>query len=386
MKKDKIITSLLIFFFYAAPGAIVPIYNLIFRAKGVSIEQIGIMLLIPRILSFFSGSLWAGIADAFRLQKKLLPLAMLLTIPFVVAIYFAQGFISLLIWFCLYSFCFAPLIPLTDNAVLDVMGEQSNDYGKIRVFGAFSWGISAWLAGVVADTYDIYLTLWMYVVFISITIIIALLLPEPPDIEVVPFWRNFRIVTKDWRWIGFLTSAVLSGYGQMLMISYISLFLKDLGSSVTFIGLTATASTLSEVPVFLLAPALLERYDKKRVIQISLAGLFLRCALLAIIKVPFPALFIQALHGLSYAVFWVTSVSYVRDISPSGFHASGQAFLSAMYFGLGGVLGALGGGFLYENLSPQVLFFSGALAAALGFMLITSLSKRNNNSVQELSG
>ena len=370
IKKKYVITSLLIFFFHAAPGTIIPIFNLIFREKGVSLEQIGFLLLMPRIFSIFSSPLWAGIADAFQLHKRLLPLVMALTIPLAGAIYFAQGFVSILIWFSIYSFFFAPLIPLTDNAVLDVMGEHSNDYGKIRVFGAISWGLAAWLAGVVADMYGINLTLWLYVIFISIAMVISLLMPESPQIEVVPFWKSLRIVTKDTRWIGLLSGAIFGGYGQILMINYIALYLRDLGASVSFIGLTTTVSTISEVPIFLLAPRLLERFDKKKVIQVALLGLLLRCALLAVIKVPYPAIFIQMLSSLSYALFWITNVAYVREIVPVGFNASGQALIHGMYMGVGGMLGTLAGGFIYEAIGPSMLFFSGALAAGIGILLV----------------
>jgi predicted MFS family arabinose efflux permease len=60
----------------------------------------------------------------------------------------------------------------------------------------------------------------------------------------------------------------------------------------------------------------------------------------------------------------------VREISPKGFNASGQALFSTMYTGAGGIIGALGGSMLYEYYGPHTLFFSGAIAALIGIVLM----------------
>lgn len=359
----------MILFFYASLGTIVPFFNLVFRSKGLGLEKIGLLMLIPRILSLFSSMLWAGIADNFHLQKKIIPIAMFSALPFVTVVFLADEFQNILIFYCLYSFCFSPLVSLTDNAVLNIVGNK-NDYGKIRVWGSLSWGISAWLTGMLTDQLGMNAILWVFMILMTFAIFFAWKLPEVPIVKHEPYLQNIRVIVKDRKWIVFILISILSGYGLMATVSYLPLYLQDLGASTNLIGLASTVCTLSEIPIFLLSPMLLRRFDKMKIIQVSLIGLIIRCSLYTLIQTPSPAVFIQLLHSISYALFNAVAVSYVREISPSGFSASGQALYKTMLAKVGGVLGALGGSFFYENYGPKVLFLSAALGALTAYILL----------------
>ena len=365
--KNMIIVSLLPFLFYAGAAAVFPYYNLVFRAKGLNLEQIGILLLVPRIFSLFSIMIWGGIADSFNIQKSLLPLALFLTIPFIFLSYHYDHYETILIYYCIYSFCSAPIIALIDNTILDIAGK---DYGIARVWGSVGWGIGSIITGEVAEKFGLVNSLWIYGIFIGLAIIIAFLVPESPKIEAVPFWKNIGFVSQDKHWIGFLLAVTLSGYGLFIISNYSPLFLEDLGASMSFIGLTNLSCILWEIPVFLFTPLLLRKFDRVKLIWVSILAMFLRCALFSIIKTSAPAFYIQMLHAPSYALLFSAGVAFVRDISPKGFSASGQALFSTMYNGAGGIIGALGGSMLYEYYGPQVLFSSGAIAALIGMLLL----------------
>ena len=365
--KHMILVSLLPFLFYAGGAAVFPYYNLIFRAKGLNLEQIGILLLVPRLISLFSIMIWGGIADAFNMQKHLLPLALFITIPFIFLTYHNENYESILIYFCIYSFCSAPVMALIDNTILDVVGKR---FGIARVWGSVGWGVGSIITGAVAEKFGLINSLWIYGICIGLTIIVALMVPDSPKIEAVPFWKNIGFVSQDKRWIGFLLAVMLSGYGLFIISNYSPLFLEDLGASMSFIGLTNLSCILWEIPVFLFTPLMLRKFDKVKLIWLSVFAMFLRCALFAIIKTPMPAFYIQMLHAPAYALLFSAGVDFVREISPKGFNASGQALFSTMYNGAGGIIGALGGSMLYEYYGPHVLFNSGALAALIGLILL----------------
>ena len=366
-KKNKVIASLISFLYYAAAAAIMPYFNLVFRNKGLSIEQIGILILIPRLLSLFSVMIWGAISDTFRLQKFVLPLSMGLTIPFIAATFHFNEYTPVLVYYSIYSFCSAPLAALVDTTIVDLIGD---DYGKARVWGSIGWGLVSIATGHVADSFGLESTLWLYVLLMGIGVVVAFFVPDTPKIESEPFWKNINLIGKDKRWIGFLLTVTLSGYGLQIIANYGPLFLEDLGASVSFIGYTNVTSIIGELPVFFLTPWMLKKFDKTKLIMFSLFCMFLRCGFFAIIKSPQPALFIQMLHALSYALLMSAGVAFVREISPKGFGASGQALFSTMYTGAGGIIAAIGGSILYDYHGPHTLFLSGAIAALLAIAIM----------------
>lgn len=379
-KKAKRNTCAVIYFYYAAVGSLLPFITLLFRAKGLTLDEISLLILIPKILYLFSVMLWAGIGDMFHLQKKLLPIAMLLTLPFLSATFFSENFQAILFFYCLYSFCFSPLLSQTDNAVMNIIGKNKNDYGKIRAWGSVAWGVSAWLVGIVTDIYSLDVILWIFIVVMGLGAVFAWQLPEMPKVKPEPYVKILRGISHDKRWIIFLFVAALAGYGRMVTVSYLSLFLQDLGASISFIGFATTTATIMEIPIFLLSPMILQRFGKMKIIRIALIGLALYCGFYSMLQTPFPALFIQLLNAFTHALFTAAGVSYIREISPKGFSASGQGLYKAIFVGIGGIMGALGGGFFYEKYGPNTLFLSVTIGAVIALLLLFFDSKNKKNS------
>jgi MFS family permease len=94
--RSNLLPSLLYFFYFAASGCITPFLNIFFQAKGISIAQISILGAMPMGLTLVAAPIWAGIADYFGLHRKILPLIIFLTMPFVALMGSANSFFFLL--------------------------------------------------------------------------------------------------------------------------------------------------------------------------------------------------------------------------------------------------------------------------------------------------
>lgn len=369
--------ALLIFFYYAAVGSIAPIYNLLFQAKGFEMAVISYILMVPRVFYVFSGVIWASIADFFRIHRRLLSLAMLLTIPFMIGLRFSSGFLANIILFGLFAFCLTPLIPLTDNAVISILGDDHQKFGTIRFWGAISYGLSALMVGRLTDLFSINIAYWFYVGSILLCAWIAWRLPEQPQYKPIPFWRGVHLVIGEKRWIGFLFASVLMGFGQMLLLNYYSPFMKDIGATNSMIGLSITISTLSEIPIYLYSPRFMKKGTEKICIQVALFVMAVRSFSYAFIHDPEVILWLQLVNGLTYALFWIGAVIYVKNLAPEGFAATSQAFLAAAFFGLGGILGTLGAGQIYAAFGHQVMFIVCGVAGILGWVIFGFLSRNH---------
>jgi len=84
--------------------------------------------------------------------------------------------------------------------------------------------------------------------------------------------------------------------------------------------------------------------------------------------------FTQSLHALSFALFHTAVISYLFAIYKNKHLA--QQFYLGMTYGLGGFIGALYSGYMYEYL-PKYLFLSASVIAFTAFIFLSYHTKQN---------
>jgi|LDZU01.1.fsa_nt_gi PPP family 3-phenylpropionic acid transporter len=361
--------SLIIFFFYSSAGALFPIFNLLFQEKGFTIAAISYLLVIPNLFNLFAGPLWASIADIFNIHKRVLTLTMALTIPFIIALNFTKSYSGTMVIFSLFAFSFAPLLTMTDNAVLNILGNDQHQFGRIRVWGSISYGLSAWLVGLLTDHYGINIAYWISALAMVVTIIITWNLPTKPAVKTPSFWDNFYHLMKDKSWLFFLAGVFMAGYGQSLIMGYFPALIKDLGAKNSLIGLAIYISAISEIPIMIFSPYFFKKISLKKLFLISFFALILRNLGYILFGNMIPIIFTQLLHGLTSSLFWITAILYARSIAPEGLKATSLAILGAIYYGLAGLTGSFLGGQIYSKFGPIVMFQTGLLLAFIGTLI-----------------
>ena len=367
--------SLLFFFYFAATGSVTPFLNVFYQDKGLSIPQISILGALPMGLTLLAAPVWAGIADYFGLHRKILPLIMFLSIPFMVLIGFFNTFWTLLVVVILYGICSSPIMSLSDNSVLSFLGSERSRYGHLRLWGSIGWGLSGWLTGVFMECMGPTVAFTAFVILMALGGWMAMQMPEPDLEKGDPYWTNLGKVIRDNRWISFLLGSFLAGTAFMFISNYFFIFLKDLGAPSGLQGLTVASSIILELPFFIFSANLIKKVSARGLILFSFIVLILRLLLSSLLKNPYWGVLVNMLHGPFYSTFWAGAVNYARDIAPRGLGASAQALFAASFFGLGGVMGALLGGVLFEQFSPSVMFQVGAGLTLIGLILFARLGR-----------
>jgi uncharacterized membrane protein YraQ (UPF0718 family) len=146
----------------------------------------------------------------------------------------------------------------------------------------------------------------------------------------------------------FLLALVILAFGQVIVESLIFLyFADDLGSSYTLMGWTVVLTVLFEIPVFAIADQLLERCGSPPLLLLSMFCYIVRVVGYSLIPnghVVY-ALFLEPLHGVTYACSQTTVVDFVARHMPVGAEATGQGLIY-MFRGGGAILGLLIGGWV----------------------------------------
>lgn len=373
--RSNLLPSLLYFFYFAASGCITPFLNIFFQAKGISIAQISILGAMPMGLTLVAAPIWAGIADYFGLHRKILPLIMFLTMPFVALMGSANSFLLLLPTIIFYGLCNSPIMSLSDNSVLSYMGADRHYYGHVRLWGSISWGLMGWLSGILIERLGPNIAYVGFMVFMSLEVLVALKMPEPEFVKGVPYWDNLGRVIKDNRWVAFLVGSFLAGTAFMFITNFFYIFLKDMGAPSSLTGLSVASSTILEIPFFIYSAALIKKVSARGLIIFSFFILILRLLLTSLLQNPYWGIAVNMLHGPFFSTYWAGAVNYAREIAPHGLGASAQALFAASFFGLGGIVGALLGGWLFTRFGPPVMYQTGAGLTLLGLIIFFWLGK-----------
>ena len=355
--------------YYAAVACLVPFMTLYYQEKGLTGGQIGILAGIIPLITLASSPFWSGVADATRRHKAVLLLTIAGLWSAVLLLFFVDGFGPMLGAVVLYAVFVGPIVPLVDNAVLNLLGERKADYGKVRVWGAVGWGVAATLLGPVLERAGLAWSFYGFLGFMALCFAAAALLPMGVPVDSVrhAYRAGLAILLRRGRFLLLLFVALVYGIGMGILLSYQFLYLEQLGASRTLMAMTLTLSTLSEVPFWFLSGPIMARYGVNRMIAFALVATTVRFFALALMGAPWLALPISLLHGPSFAVMWAAGVADADSVAPRGLGATAQGLFSGMLLGLGAAIGGFVGGPAYEAIGFQRLF------AILGWMTTGAL-------------
>ena len=360
------------FAFFSASGSFGPFINAYYQQSGITLQQVGLLASLPMLIMLFANPLWALMADAFRLHGYLLPMSMLLTVPAAWLLTHVDGFWALAGIIMMYAFCLAPIVSLGDYTIMEELGEARYQYGRLRVWGAVGYGLAAWYGGYLMEYVGIQRSVLIFMTMMILGAFIATRLPRPRMLVTNPFWINLRILTTDRRWYSFLGSVFLAGIGFSVINNYLILHMRTLGAGEGLFGLSIAVAALSELPIFFFSNLILHRWSPRGLIGIAFGALVVRLLLISVMHDPWIAVAIQLLHGLSFSAIWTAGVSYVSEIAPPGLGASAQSLFGATLFSLSGILGAYGGGLIYQQWGAAILFQAAAVFVVCGGLVFFS--------------
>jgi PPP family 3-phenylpropionic acid transporter len=83
----------------------------------------------------------------------------------------------------------------------------------------------------------------------------------------------------------------------------------------------------------------------------------------------------QLMHAVTFGVHHSASMSLVREWFPGQAQARGQALYTMASYGLGGSLGGMATGWIWETFSPEATFMVAVAFASLGGVVAARAAK-----------
>lgn len=364
------------FFYFAAGACLSPFLALYYAQNGMSASQIGLLSGLLPLVTLVSAPLWGGLADATRRHRPVLLLAMAGSIVAVIALSQTSGLRWLILLVILNAFFMAPVIPLIDNTVLTMLGDRKSLYGRQRIGGAFGWGLIAPVAGWLIDRAGMSAAFGGYALLMLGCLVTVAGLPIERASGRGSYWRGVMALLRNGPWVIFLASILIGGLVLSIEMSFLFLYMEQLGASKTLMGIVLAVSTISELPVWFFADRLIERLGTRKVLALSLLACGAQGFGYSLMVDPLVALPIQLLHGMAFSASWAAGVALSGEIAPKGMGATAQGVFSGVSWGVRAMLGSVLGGLLFEHFGPATAFRWGGVAALVGIGFLWVASRR----------
>jgi PPP family 3-phenylpropionic acid transporter len=356
---------------YGAFGVASPFWPRFFETRGMTPEQIGLLLGLGTIVRLIAGPVAARIADRSQQLHGMLAATAALAACLAFGLLWVGGFWIVLIVRLCQEAALAPTTSLADALALAASKSRAApdkrfEYGWVRGSASAAFVFGTMAAGQVIGWAELTLIVWMHVVLFLGAAASVMLLPAPDnDAEAAPEPSSLKAISalmdiSVFRRVVFIAALVLGSHAMHDAFAVIRW--NAAGISPITISLLWSEAVVAEVVVFILiGPRLVDTIGPGRAAAIASIAAVLRWIVMAASSDPVALAMVQPLHGLTFALLHLACMRVIGAGVPQHLAATAQA-IYALGPGLATALLTLLSGMLYAQ-------FGGA-----GFLLMALLS------------
>jgi PPP family 3-phenylpropionic acid transporter len=364
------------FLYFAYVGLVSPYASLFFLDRGFTVIEIAVlmsMLQITRIVGPFS---WGWLSDYLSNRIGIIRFCACLAALVFTTIYFLHSYIAFFIWMFVLHTILSSLVPLGESATVHALFKDNSfdkRYGRLRLWGSIGFISMVLFAGELfqREGIELYPLVGTFL-FIALAMVTFLL--HEPKIErrkLVKGELFTVLLNPDVRW--FLLSGFFMQFAHAAFYVFYSLYLSNLGYDKLQIGLFWALGVAAEVVFFYFQSKVLSRLDPEVVLQASFGIGVIRFALMAFFPFTSVLIFAQLMHAGTFAAHHSAATKLLQRWFTGPLQARGQALMATVSYGLGGTLGSLFAGWIWEASQPRDVFVVSAFACGLAGMAIQKL-------------
>ncbi len=325
-------------FSQAASGSISGVYTPFFGAflayRGLSPDQIGLVLSLSLVFRAFSGPLSGIVADA-RNDRRAVMLFLywvaltgfsalcLVGSPLLIALFAVPAYLA-----------YGAATPLLESVSVRLAERYGFDYGRVRIWASTAFVVMNVAAGVFAKFFGLGVIALLLAAGAAVAVLSTLVLPSPPSaaVDTSPLRRRLRATLGETRellrsrvFLIFLAAASFVQASHAFYYGYGGLHWKAIGYPALLIGTIWPLGVLGEIALFSVALKVQAAFTPARLLLIGGGICALRWAILAF-DPPFPlVVFAQFLHGGTFAVGHLGAVFFILKAVPQRLAATAQS-------------------------------------------------------------
>lgn len=359
--------------YFALLGATAPFLALYFEHLGFAAERIGELVAIPMLMRCLAPNLWGWLGDVTGKRLAIVRLGALCTLLSFSLIAFDKSYAWLALVMALHAFFWHAVLPQFEVITLAHLRDRAARYSEIRLWGSIGFilavvGLGALFERVSLAAYPAAVSLIMGAIVLA-----SLWVPNAtPAVPVdVPTAGGFLGQLRRPAILAFFACVALMQLSHGPYYTFFSIHLEALGHGRGTIGLLWALGVLAEILVFLVMARILAHASVRQVLVTSFGLAALRWMLLGQFAEHLAVLlFAQLLHAATFGSFHAACIHFIQQRFGPRQQGQGQAFYATLA-GVGGALGALYSGYIWQALGATWTFGLAALAAlaAAGIMV-----------------
>lgn len=360
------------FAYFASIGFFTTYAPLWFKELGYSALAIGVISSLQSWTRVFVPYAWGWLADHTGRRVRLLRVAALCSLVFGSLLLPAHGWGWLPLCVFLLFLCNGGVVPLSESALARFLhtesGMDTQRYGRIRVWGSIGFILSVTLAGFLLEHVGIdAFPALVSLLLVGLCVAVARL-PSRVDAqtEVLQESGSVWTVLRQPRVAWFFAAVFFTVLGHTSLYTFLSLYLDDLGYGKSVVGLVWAVSVAAEIAFFWVGAKWSGRMQPARWLWWA--------AVLSVLRFGSTAAFgdvlmvlvaAQLLHAVTFAAQHAACTAQLGEFFPARLRGRGQALYAVLGYGISGVIGGLGGGFLTQHLGFEAVFWAATGSALL---------------------
>lgn len=359
------------FVYFAALGAIVPYFSVYLRSVGFNAAQIGELMALIMISRIVAPTIWGWIADHQDQRMVVVRMAALLS-----AVAFAGVFVSVRFWWLAlvmlaFSFFWNATLPQVEAATMSHLGGRASQYARVRLWGSIGFIIAVVGLGSLFDYVDAWWLLPIVMVLLVFIWLSSLTLPDRElDIDTEHHGPLLKIFLRP-DVAAFLFACFLMQASHGPYYTFYTIYLSDFGYSKTLIGWLWALGVACEIGVFVVLHKVQRRISLRWIMLGSCALAAIRWLLIGYFPRQLSVLFLaQVLHAVTFGAYHAAAIETVHNFFRGKHQIRGQAIYGSVSFGLGGALGSVYAGYVWDSSGASMAFVFAAILAAAATVVV----------------
>ena len=355
---------------YSAFGAVSPFLPAYFGSRGLTAQQIAVVVAVGTALRLVSGPLVGRLADWQRMWRGALSVCAGGAGAVAIAYVSAHAFVAFLLVNLAQSILLAPLTPIADAMALSASRETAGkafEYGWVRAAGSTAFVAGLIVSGRAVGSLGLVVIIWLNALLLVVGSLAALSLPNIQVKDVSPavdHAGNFRqlLEMRPFRRLLLVAALVLGSHA--LHDTFAVIRWGEAGISTMTASLLWSESVAAEVIVFLLAgPVLVRRLGPAYAAMLAAGAGIVRWTVLGTTTQIVPLALVEPLHGLTFALLHLAAMRLIGGTVPGHLAATAQALYGTLAVGLSTTLLTFASGSLYMWFGGPAFYIMAILCA-----------------------
>lgn len=355
-------------FYFATLGAFIPYWGLYLSDAGYNPVQIGQLIAIIMGTKIVAPYLWGWIADRRGKRLSIIRIGAILSLTGFSGIFLADNFWRLFLVLMVFSFFWNAILPQYEALTFNYLNNKEHQYSWIRIWGSLGFVAAVTIVGWVLMTMPVSQLPVVVAILLSGIALSTFLVSEHAGKAHSELHTSILQILKKKEVIALLLACLLVQASHGPYYTFYSIYAAQHGYENSWIGVLWAIGVLSEVVAFALMPCLVKRFGFRTLLLASLFSGSLRWLLIAFfIDNVILTTFAQIFHASTFGIYHAVAIAYIHRFFTGKNQGKGQALYSSISFGLGGAVGSLYGGYLWDSLGSTITFSISAVLSFIAF-------------------